>query len=103
MVWAPQILGTDKQLPQSLSFKGGTTFSKAHGLIDRFCEGVDLTLNIQHFWPKVDLASAANPSQAARRRKTADRMLRQWVQENPLPLLKGAVAAAGIPMELTLS
>jgi hypothetical protein len=103
VVWAPQILGTDQQLPQSLSFKGGTSLSKAHGLIDRFCEDVELTLNIQHLWPKVDLASTANPSQADRRRKTADRMLRPWVQEIPLPLLQSAVAAAGIPMELTLS
>jgi hypothetical protein len=36
VVWAPQILGTDQQLPQSLSFKGCTSLSKAHGLIDRF-------------------------------------------------------------------
>jgi predicted nucleotidyltransferase component of viral defense system len=47
VVWALQILGTDQQLLRNLTFKGGTSLSKAHGLIDRFSEDVDLTLNIQ--------------------------------------------------------
>lgn len=102
VVWALQILGTDQQLLQSLTFKGGTSLSKAHGLIDRFSEDVDLTLNIQHLWPEVDLAPATNPSQAEKRRREADRRLRQWVREIPLPLLQSAVAAAGLPVELTL-
>ena len=102
VVWALQILGTDQQLQQSLTFKGGTSLSKAHGLIDRFSEDVDLTVNIQHLWPDVDLAPAVNPSQAERRRKAADSKLKQWVREIPMPLLQGAVSAAGIPVKLTL-
>lgn len=102
VVWALQILGTDQQLLQSLTFKGGTSLSKAHGLIDRFSEDVDLTVNIQHLWPDVDLAPAVNPSQAERRRKTADSKLKQWVSEIPMPLLQGALSAAGLPVELTL-
>ena len=102
VVWALQILGTDQQLLQSLTFKGGTSLSKAHGLIDRFSEDVDLTVNIQHLWPDVDLAPAVNPSQAERRRKTADSKLKQWVSEIPMPLLQGAFSAAGLPVELTL-
>lgn len=102
VVWALQILGTDQQLLQSLTFKGGTSLSKAHGLIDRFSEDVDLTVNIQHLWPDVDLAPAFNPSQAERRRKAADSKLKQWVSEIPMPLLQGAVSAAGIPVKLTL-
>ena len=102
VVWALQVLGSDQQLLRSLTFKGGTSLSKAHGLIDRFSEDVDLTLNIQRLWPEVDLAPAANPSQADKRRRTADRRLRQWVQEILLPLLQGAVAVAGLPVTLTL-
>ena len=85
VVWALQILGTDQQLLQSLTFKGGTSLSKAHGLIDRFSEDVDLTVNIQHLWPDVDLAPAVNPSQAKRRRKAADSKLKQWVSKIPIP------------------
>jgi hypothetical protein len=102
VVWALRILGTDQQLLQSLTFKGGTSLSKAHGLIDRFSEDVDLTVNIQHLWPDVDLAPAVNPSQAERRRKAADSKLKQWVSEIPMPLLQGAVSAADIPVKLTL-
>jgi hypothetical protein len=79
VVWALQILGTDQQLLHSHTFQGGTSLSKAHGLIDRFSEDVDLTVNIQHLWPDVDLAPAVNPSQAERRRKAADSKLKQWV------------------------
>jgi hypothetical protein len=96
VVWALRILGRDQQLLQSLTFKGGTSVSKAHGLIDRFSEDVDLTVNIQHLWPDVDLAPAVNPSQAERRRKAADSKLKQWVREIPMPLLQGAVSAADI-------
>ena len=102
VVWALQSLGADEQLLASLTFKRGTSLSKAHGLIERFSEDVDLTLNIQHLWPEVDLSPAANPTQAQTRRKDADRKLKQWVQETPLPLLQRAVAAAAVPLELSL-
>jgi len=102
VVWALQSLGADEQLLASLTFKGGTSLSKAHGLIERFSEDVDLTLNIQHLWPEVDLSPAANPTQAQARRKAADRKLKQWVKEIPLPLLQRAVAAAAVPLGLTL-
>ncbi|MFM7653695.1 MAG: nucleotidyl transferase AbiEii/AbiGii toxin family protein, partial [Vulcanococcus sp.] len=102
VVWALQSLGADAQLLASLTFKGGTSLSKAHGLIERFSEDVDLALNIQHLWPQVDLSPAANPSQAQTRRKDADRKLKQWVQEVPLPLLQRVVAAAAVPLELSL-
>ena len=103
VVWALQTLGAERPLLETLTFKGGTSLSKAYGLIDRFSEDVDLTLNIQHLWPEVDLSPAANPSQAEKRRKTADRKLRQWVREIPLPLLQtAAAAAAGVTLELDL-
>lgn len=102
VVWALQALGTEHQLLETLTFKGGTSLSKAYGLIDRFSEDVDLTLNIQHLWPEVDLAPAVNPSQADKRRKDADRKLKQWVREIPLPLLQGAAAATGVTLELVL-
>ena len=102
VVWALQSLGADEELLAALTFKGGTSLSKAHGLIERFSEDVDLTLNIQHLWPEVDLSPAATPTQAQTRRKAADRKLKQWVQEMPLPLLQRAVDAAGVPVDLSL-
>ena len=102
VVWALQTLGAEQQLLETLTFKGGTSLSKAYGLIDRFSEDVDLTLNIQHLWPEVDLAPAVNSSQADRRRDDANRKLKQWVREIPLPLIQGAAAAAGVTLELDL-
>lgn len=102
VVWALQSLGADEKLLAALTFKGGTSLSKAHGLIERFSEDVDLTLNIQHLWPEVDLSPAATPTQAQTRRKAADRKLKQWVQEIALPLLQRAVDAAGVPVDLSL-
>lgn len=102
VVWALQTLGTEQQLLETLTFKGGTSLSKAYGLIDRFSEDVDLTLNIQHLWPEVDLAPAVNPSQADKRRKDADRKLKQWVREIPLQLLQAVAAATGVTLELVL-
>lgn len=102
VVWALQTLGAEQQLLETLTFKGGTSLSKAYGLIDRFSEDVDLTLNIQHLWPEVDLSPVVNPSQADKRRKAADRKLKQWVREIPLPLLQAAAAGAGVTLELDL-
>ena len=103
VVWALQCLGADERLRASLTFKGGTSLSKAHRLIERFSEDIDLNLNIQHLWPEVDRSPAENPTQAQVRRKTADRRLRQWVQDVPLPLLQLAAGTAGVPLDLSLN
>ena len=71
VVWALQTLGTQQQLLETPTFTGGTSLSRAYGLIDRFSEDVDLTLNIQPLWPEVDLSPAVNPRQADKRRKAA--------------------------------
>lgn len=42
VVWALQAL-FDASAPEGLVFKGGTSLSKAFGLIDRFSEDIDLT------------------------------------------------------------
>jgi hypothetical protein len=66
VVWALQILGTDQQLLQSLTFKGGTSLSKAHGLIDRFSEDVDYS----RLWHDLDRLARAGIAEAAVRDRT---------------------------------
>ena len=66
VVWALQILGTDQQLLQSLTFKGGTSLSKAHGVIDRFSEDVDYS----RLWHDLDRLARAGISEAAVRDRT---------------------------------
>ena len=47
VVWAPNAVFAAPFGPQ-LTFKGGTSLSKAYGPIQRFSEDVDLTYNVRH-------------------------------------------------------
>lgn len=42
--WTLHQLVTAKELGEYLTFKGGTSLSKAYGLVDRFSEDIDLTI-----------------------------------------------------------
>ncbi len=50
----------------------------------------------------LELSPAVNSSQAQSRGKAADKKLKQWVRELPLPLLQGAAAAAGVTFKRVL-
>lgn len=50
--WVLQELFT-LQIP--MAFKGGTSLSKAYGLISRFSEDVDVTIDYRYFSPTTDL------------------------------------------------
>lgn len=43
--WTLHRLFTDPQTSPHLTFKGGTSLSKAYGLIERFSEDIDLTIS----------------------------------------------------------
>ncbi len=45
VIWVLKRLFEDAELGSSLTFKGGTSLSKAYGLINRFSEDVDLVLD----------------------------------------------------------
>lgn len=47
VVWALSVL-FDSPLGDGLTFKGGTSLSKAYRVIDRFSEDIDLTYNIRN-------------------------------------------------------
>ena len=84
VVWALQILGRDQQLLPSLTFKGGTSLSKAHGLIDRFLEDVDLmggavaclrfALDFALFGPAGPASDTLNDKKDPLRRKEPNKM-----------------------------
>lgn len=62
VVWVlSAIYGSD--LAKTLTFKGGTSLSKAFGIIDRFSEDVDLTYDIRELVP--DLLRGGNPIPAS--------------------------------------
>ncbi len=74
----------DQQLLPSLTFKGGTSLSKAHGLIDRFLEDVDLmggavaclrfALDFALFGPAGPASDTLNDKKDPLRRKEPNKM-----------------------------
>jgi predicted nucleotidyltransferase component of viral defense system len=47
--WILQILNEIPELKGNITFKGGTSLSKAFGLIDRFSEDIDIAINRRVF------------------------------------------------------
>jgi len=64
VVWALQVL-FESPVGDHLVFKGGTSLSKAYGVIDRFSEDVDLTYDIRALVP--DLLEGRNDAMPVNR------------------------------------
>ena len=87
------------QPAQSLVFKGGTSLSKVYGLIDRFSEDVDLTVN-----RTLIIDRSADPEETGltnrerkRRIKAMELACTRYVAQSMLPFLKSLdVGAVGI-------
>ena len=81
----------------SLVFKGGTSLSKAYGVIRRFSEDVDLTYDIRDIAPDLVGDSAdplpANRSQEKRWSGEVRRRLAEWTRETAAPYLAEALRA----------
>lgn len=100
VVWALQILFASAHAPH-LVFKGGTSLSKAYGVIRRFSEDIDLTYDIRAIAP--DLVGEApealppNPSQEKKWTKEIRARLAQWTQKQALVAVEAALAEAKLP------
>lgn len=94
VVWALQTLYRSP-FGSSLVFKGGTSLSKAYGVIRRFSEDVDITYDIRALAP--DLvegypdAIPPNGSQEKKWSKEIKIRLSQWVREEALPIIQKAL------------
>ena len=100
VVWALQHLFSGQHAAH-LVFKGGTSLSKAYGVINRFSEDVDLTYDIRAIAP--DLVGQAGgplpPSRSQSRKWTTDinERLAKLVANEMLPPLEQALAKTGLP------
>ena len=54
-IWLCKVLEVLFSMPQTMVFKGGTSLSKAYGLINRFSEDVDITIDYHNFRHDLDL------------------------------------------------
>lgn len=86
---------------EHLVFKGGTSLSKAYGVIRRFSEDVDLTYDIRAIARDLvgDAASPlpASKSQEKKWTKEIRARLLDWVSGKIVPLLSEALGKQGLP------
>jgi len=82
-------------------FKGGTSLSKAHRVIDRFSEDVDLTYDLRAFAP--DVAADGWPrsrSQAKAWTAAIQERLGDWVIAEAVPWYQQTAEADGAPVRV---
>ena len=104
VVWALHAL-FESPFAADLTFKGGTSLSKAYGVIDRFSEDIDLTYDIRKLIP--DLMNAdgelpANRSQAKKWTRAVRRRLPDWISQNAQPALRAAATREQLDIQLEL-
>ena len=96
-VWVVWTLGAlfDSALATDLTFKGGTSLSKAYKLIDRFSEDIDLTYDIRKLIPDLTGGSdflPASRSQAGKWTRAVRERLPQWIATAVRPVIEAALA-----------
>lgn len=100
VVWALHQLFTGPYA-EHLVFKGGTSLSKAYGVIRRFSEDVDLTYDIRAIAGDLvgdsDVPVPATKSQEKKWSKEIRARLSDWVATEIVPRLKQALDLNGLP------
>lgn len=95
VTWALGQLFSMPKIGSSLTFKGGTSLSKAWGLIERFSEDIDLVIDKPWLGigPEDDPEQAPSPSQLKRRLKVVEDRTVGRIAEQFLPQLRDKMAA----------
>ena len=94
-VWVVWVLRTlfESPLAADLTFKGGTSLSKAYKIIDRFSEDIDLTYDIRKLIGDLTGGEEFLPesrSQASKWTKAVRDRLPEWIAAEVQPLVKAA-------------
>ncbi|MEE3504409.1 nucleotidyl transferase AbiEii/AbiGii toxin family protein [Acidiphilium acidophilum] len=103
VVWAlATLFGSD--IGAHLVFKGGTSLSKAYGVIRRFSEDVDLTYDIRAIAPDLvgenGEALPKNRSEEKRWSKAVRQRLPEWIAETVQPVIAGEIDAQSLAATL---
>lgn len=88
--WVLQVLFSITN-PHPMAFKGGTSLSKVYGIIDRFSEDVDVTLDYRHFHDDFDpFADDASRTQVRRFSERLEEHVERYANDVVAPALNGA-------------
>lgn len=106
-VWVVWALGAlfDSPLTADLTFKGGTSLSKAYRIIDRFSEDIDLTYDIRKLISDLvgnDDPLPTNRSQASKWTKAVRQRLPEWIADQVRPVLEAALARDQLQAKLEI-
>lgn len=106
-VWVVWTLGAlfNSQLASDLTFKGGTSLSKAYKLIDRFSEDIDLTYDIRKLISDLiggDGDLPANRSQANKWTRAVRDRLPGWIATMVRPVIEVALVRAKMEARLVI-
>lgn len=104
-VWVVWALGAlfDSPLAADLTFKGGTSLSKAYKIIERFSEDIDLTYDIRKLIGDLtgnDGSPPTSRSQASKWTKAVRDRLPGWIAESVQPILAAALERDGLKATL---
>ena len=104
VVWTLAAL-FDSPLATDLTFKGGTSLSKAYKLIDRFSEDIDLTYDIRRLIGDLmhgDQVLPSTRSQANKWSKAVRDRLPAWIATDVQPVLEAALAREHLDVQLAI-
>ena len=107
-IWVVWTLGAlfGSPLGADLTFKGGTSLSKAYRIIDRFSEDIDLTYDIRKLIADLtngDSFLPTNRSQASKWTKVVRERLPEWIAGAVQPVIQAAIDQANLDATLEIS
>lgn len=85
-IWVCWLLQQLFSMPVQMAFKGGTSLSKVFGLINRFSEDIDITIDYQHFIGAIDFDEVSR-SKLKTLGRSLNGKLSSYIQETVLPFL----------------
>lgn len=104
VVWALNAI-FDSSLAADLTFKGGTSLSKAYKLIDRFSEDIDLTYDIRKLIADLTGGEEFLPgsrSQATKWTGEVRKRLPEWIASSVKPVIEAALAREQLQAHLEI-
>ncbi len=95
--WTLRRLMETPGLGEHLTFKGGTSLSKAYGIIERFSEDIDLTIGRSA--PQIEptrtpMEDGISGKERDRRAKALKGAAQEYVHNTAMPALEAAIAKA---------
>ena len=105
VVWTLSALFQSAIAP-ALTFKGGTSLSKAYNAINRFSADIDLTCDIREFIPEIKAGDNGIPATASKAKKWSDivrKSLPGWISGKVRPILSEALKQGKLDARLSAS